>query len=147
MHLEPAERATAELQSALRRLLPQLTARMVNITAENVEALVGSESSVLVVAREPDASGPIIGIGTLGIYRVPTGIRAVIEDVVVDESARGHGIGAALILRLLDLARQRGAATVTLTSNPRRKEANQLYARLGFALRSTNCYYYNLAPV
>ena len=76
------------------------------------------------------------------VYRVPTGIRAIIEDVIVDESVRGLGIGEALLRRLLDLARDKGANGVALTSNPKRESANRLYQRIGFSLRETNAYFY-----
>jgi ribosomal protein S18 acetylase RimI-like enzyme len=76
------------------------------------------------------------------LYQVPTGVRAIIEDVVVDQRWRGRGIGRALVANLLGLAREKGAPGVSLTSNPGRTAANQLYVRMGFSLRSTNSYYY-----
>jgi ribosomal protein S18 acetylase RimI-like enzyme len=89
-----------------------------------------------------DARGRIIGALTLAVYRVPTGIRSIIEDVIVDKSARGQGIGEALTRRALVVAKEAGAAHVTLTSNPRREAANRLYQRMGFAKRETNAYIY-----
>jgi ribosomal protein S18 acetylase RimI-like enzyme len=78
------------------------------------------------------------------VYRVPTGVRSIIEDVVVDEKMRGRGIGAALVHHAIDLAREAGAEGVSLTSNPKREAANHLYQMLGFELRKTNPYYYKL---
>jgi ribosomal protein S18 acetylase RimI-like enzyme len=78
----------------------------------------------------------------LTVYRVPTGVRAILEDVIVDESLRGQGIGEALVGRALEIARERGAGGVSLTSNPRRDAANRLYSRMGFVRRETNAYYY-----
>jgi len=92
------------------------------------------------VAR--DARGRIIGALTLAVYRVPTGIRSIIEDVIVDEAARGQGIGEALTRRALEIAKEAGAAHVTLTSNPIREAANRLYLRVGFKKRETNAYQY-----
>jgi ribosomal protein S18 acetylase RimI-like enzyme len=85
-----------------------------------------------------------VGILCLTIYRVPTGLRSIIEDVIVDESARRQGIGAALMRYAIELAREAGAEGVSLTSNPQREAANQLYQSMGFALRKTNPYFYKL---
>ena len=134
--------ATAELSEALRRLIPQLTDNHPPPGPAFLEALLNGDSSVLLIARHPDESGGIVGVGCLGIYRVPTGVRAVIEDVVVDEGSRGLGLGEALIKGLMDEARQLGAHGVSLTSNPRRIAANRLYLRMGFSLRQTNSYYF-----
>jgi ribosomal protein S18 acetylase RimI-like enzyme len=86
----------------------------------------------------------IVGLLTLVVFRIPTGVRAWIEDVVVDESARGHGVGEALNRAALHDARRRGAKTVDLTSRPSRAAANRLYQRLGFIARETNVYRYEL---
>ena len=133
---------TAEIVEALDRLVPQLSSNKPAPERAYLEALVASNTNVLLVARQPDANGVIVGSGSISIYRVPTGIRAVIEDVVVDDAARGQGIGEGLMSALLEVARQMGAAGVSLTSNPARRAANRLYARIGFQLRETNCYYY-----
>jgi ribosomal protein S18 acetylase RimI-like enzyme len=96
------------------------------------------------VAREPDENGEIIGILSLTVYRVPTGVRSIIEDVVVDEHMRRRGVGEALVRHAIELARQAGASGVALTSNPQREAANRLYQALGFELRKTNPYFYQL---
>ena len=80
----------------------------------------------------------------MAIYRVPTGIRSVIEDVVVDEKVRQQGIGEALLRHAIELAREAGASGVALTSNPRREAANALYQSIGFKRRETNAYYLTL---
>jgi ribosomal protein S18 acetylase RimI-like enzyme len=82
----------------------------------------------------------IVGALTLAVYRVPTGVRAIIEDVIVDETARGRGIGKALMRRAIEFAREKGAGSISLTSNPARQSANRLYARMGFMKRETNAY-------
>ena len=79
---------------------------------------------------------------TLAIYRVPTGVRSIIEDLVVDKTARRQGIGQALIHYAIGLAREAGAAGITLTSNPQREAANEFYRSMGFELRKTNPYVY-----
>ena len=101
-----------------------------------------SEASVLLVAR--NRSGRIVGTLTLALFRVPTGLLSWIEDVVVDEAARGSGAGEALVLAALDRARSAGAKSVDLTSRPSRQAANRLYLRIGFEPRSTNVYRYSL---
>jgi ribosomal protein S18 acetylase RimI-like enzyme len=100
--------------------------------------IVDSAASVLFVARDGD--GRIVGSLTLALFRVPTGVRAWIEDVVVDESARGAGAGEALTLAAVERAEAEGARSVDLTSRPSREAANRLYRRLGFEARSTNVY-------
>ena len=141
MRIEQVNRATEELWDVFQRLVPQLTLNNPPPTREDLAALVKSGSSMLLVARQPD-DGPILGAACLTVYRVPTGVRAIIEDVVVDGSARRQGMGEALIRHCLELARQRGASGVALTSNPKREAANRLYQKMGFARRETNAYYF-----
>jgi ribosomal protein S18 acetylase RimI-like enzyme len=144
MFIENVSDATQELHEALQRLVPQLGNHKVVPTWEELQELVGAESSTLLVAREPDRAGPIVGILCLTVYRVPTGLRSIIEDVIVDENMRRRGIGEALVRQAIDLAREAGADGVSLTSNPQREAANQLYQSLGFQLRRTNPYFYRL---
>jgi ribosomal protein S18 acetylase RimI-like enzyme len=100
--------------------------------------IVDSAASVLLVARDPE--GTIVGSLTLALFRVPTGVRAWIEDVVVDERSRGSGAGEALVKAAVRRADASGAKTVDLTSRPSREAANRLYVRLGFQTRTTNVY-------
>jgi ribosomal protein S18 acetylase RimI-like enzyme len=140
MQIERVTEATDELLQALRRLIPQLTQNNPPPSHADLKALVASESSELFIAR--DETGRIAGAGNVSIYRVATGVRAIIEDVIVDQTARGQGIGEALVQHLLEEARGRGAPAVTLTSNPKREAANRLYQRMGFVRRETNAYVY-----
>ena len=142
MRIEIATEATDELLDAFQRLIPQLTKNPPRFSRDEITALVRSTCSTLLVARADDDS--IVGVLSLTVYRVPTGIRSIIEDVIVDEAARGQGIGEALTCRALEIAKEAGAAHVTLTSNPRREAANRLYQRMGFAKRETNAYIYKL---
>ena len=144
MHIEKVTQATDELHEALQRLIPQLAAHKIPPTKEELDDLVKSQSSTLLVARDPDTNTPIAGALCLTIYRVPTGLRSIIEDVIVDENLRRRGIGEALVRHAIELAREAGAEGVSLTSNPRRQAANQLYQSMGFELRQTNPYYYKL---
>jgi ribosomal protein S18 acetylase RimI-like enzyme len=144
MYIENVSQHTDELQQALQRLIPQLGVHKITPNPEELTALLNSQASTLLIAREPDENGEIAGILSLTVYRVPTGVRSIIEDVVVDEKLRGRGIGAALVRHAIDLARQAGAEGVSLTSNPGREAANHLYHRIGFELRKTNPYYFKL---
>jgi ribosomal protein S18 acetylase RimI-like enzyme len=98
----------------------------------------------LLAARYPDEQSEIVGILTVSIYPVPTGVRSVIEDVIVDKSLRRRGIARELVLRAIEIEREAGANGVALTSNAKRVEANLLYQNLGFARRETNAYFYSL---
>jgi len=141
MIIETQATVTDELLDALTRLIPQLKISSPRLTRDDVAALVSSDAVSLLTARA-DASARIVGMLTLIVYRVPTGVRARIEDVVVDESARGRGVAVALIVRALELARSKGADGVALTSNPRREAANKLYQKVGFKKWETNVYFY-----
>lgn len=132
-----------ELVAAFERLTPQLSSSSPAPGADQLAAIVASPATVLFVARDID-SGGIVGSLTLALFRIPTGMRAWIEDVVVDETSRGKGVGTALNEAALDRARREGAKTVDLTSRPTREVANRLYKRIGFEQRETNVYRYAL---
>jgi ribosomal protein S18 acetylase RimI-like enzyme len=139
--VEVAREVTPDLVEAATRLLPQLSSSSPPPTVEELAEIVRAESTDLLVARVDDA---VVGLLTLAVFRIPTGVRAWIEDVVVDEAARGHGVGEALNRHALYLARAKGAKTVDLTSRPSREAANRLYQRLGFVPRDTNVYRFTL---
>lgn len=126
------------LPEAVARLVRQLSRSSPPPSAAELEELIGSPACRLLLAR--DADGTIVGMLTLAVFRIPTGLRAWIEDVVVDEAARGQGVGAELTNAAIRLAGERGARTVDLTSRPSREAANRLYQRLGFVQRETNVY-------
>jgi ribosomal protein S18 acetylase RimI-like enzyme len=130
-----------ELVAAFARLIPQLSSSSPPPTATQLAELVDSEDTTLFLAR---IGGKIVGSLTLVFYRIPTGLKSWIEDVVVDESARGHGVGELLSSYAVDEARRRGAKNVALTSRPSREAANRLYRRLGFEERKTNVYRFQL---
>ena len=135
--------ADGEVVRAMARLVPQLSRSAPPPSAYELEAIVTSPATTLLVAK--DDAGGIVGSLTLAVFRIPTGLRAWIEDVVVDEAARGAGAGAALVESALELARAEGCRTVDLTSRPDREAANRLYLRMGFVQRATNCYRFDLA--
>lgn len=144
MYIEEVMEPTEELQLALQRLTPQLGIHKAPLGMAELAALLRSEGSTLLVARHPDKTGEIIGMLSLTVYPVPTGIRSIVEDVVVDERMRNRGVGEALVRRAIELARESGAQGISLTSNPQREAANRLYRSLGFELRDTNAYYFRL---
>jgi ribosomal protein S18 acetylase RimI-like enzyme len=139
--IEEAAAVSSELVAAVAALVGQLSPSARAPTPAELEAIVASPASRLLLARDGD--GRVIGMLTLVLFPIPTGIRAWIEDVVVDADARGRGVGALLTRAALRLAAAHGARTVDLTSRPGREAANRLYAKLGFALRATNVYRYD----
>jgi ribosomal protein S18 acetylase RimI-like enzyme len=137
--VEIADTVTDEIVAAFGRLIPQLSSSSPPPGDDELKAIVADPLSVLYLAR---VDGRIVGSLTLALYRIPTGLKAWIEDVVVDESLRGRGIGEALSAAALEEARRRGAKDVSLTSRPFREAANRLYQRLGFQPYETNVYRY-----
>lgn len=147
--VEECETVTDELVEALAELIPQLSRSSPPPDAAQLAEIVGGEATHLLVARDgdgPGLGGRIVGSMTLVVFRIPTGVRAWIEDVVVDGSARGQGVGEMLNRAALDLAIGRGARTVDLTSRPSREAANRLYRRIGFEERETNVYRFVSSP-
>jgi ribosomal protein S18 acetylase RimI-like enzyme len=128
---------TDEEIRAINRLLPQLSKSAPPLDAAALQRIASWNGNSFLVARE---AGEIVGMLTLVMFPIPTGLRVRIEDVVVDESARGLGVGAALSREAIRLARAAGARTIDLTSRPSREAANRLYERLGFQLRDTRVY-------
>jgi ribosomal protein S18 acetylase RimI-like enzyme len=140
--IEKVELVDKLLTDALQHLIRQLSSSAPPLTIEHVREIVASSGSVLLVAREK-SHGAIIGALTLVTFRLPTGLRALIEDVVVDQAWRRQGVGKALSLVALRIATAKGARTVDLTSRPERTEANRLYCAIGFQKRETNVYRYS----
>jgi ribosomal protein S18 acetylase RimI-like enzyme len=133
---------TDELVEAFQRLTPQLSKSNPPPSAEQIAEIVGSPSTDQFVAY--DDAGVIVGVATLAVFRIPTALRAWIEDVIVDTSVNGQGIGTSLTQAMLDRARALGCKTVDLTSRPSREAANHVYRKVGFELRDTNVYRYEL---
>ena len=144
MTVELITAATPELHEAMGRLLPQLSRSAAPLSEADVERFLSQSSVHLFVfrAETADAEGhnPILGMLSLATFEIPTGVRAWVEDVVVDEAARGQGAGLALVEAAIEHAKKIGARTVDLTSRPSREAANRLYQRAGFQLRETNVY-------
>lgn len=137
VRIERVTEATPEVHAALAKLLPQLNPQLPVPTMERLQAIVADPAVTLLVARDGEQ---IVGTTTVIVYTTPFWIKARLDEVVVDESARGQGVGAALVKASLDIAREQGVEVVELQSGVNRLEANRLYPRMGFKLRETNVY-------
>ena len=144
--VEEATEVTPALLEALARLVPQLSQSAAPIGETELAEMVASPTTRLLVARLPDETGEghppaaIVGTLTLVLFRIPTGVRGWIEDVIVDEAARGRGVGEALTAEAVRLAGDAGARSLDLTSRPSRQAAHRLYSKLGFEVRDTSVY-------
>jgi ribosomal protein S18 acetylase RimI-like enzyme len=136
--VEIATTLTPAIVEAVERLVPQLSRSNPPPDEHLLGEIVASPATDLFIALSDQ--GEIVGIATLAVFRIPTGLRAWIEDVVVDDRARRQGVGEALTLAMVDRARDLGCITVDLTSRPSREPANALYQKLGFQRRETNVY-------
>jgi ribosomal protein S18 acetylase RimI-like enzyme len=134
--LEQANEATEELLEAVHRLLPQLTEARTPPTLEQLSETVAGQT--LLVARDDD--GAIVGTATFVVYRVSSGLKGRLEDVIVDSSVRGQGVGEALTREAMRRANEAQVLMLELTSMPYRESANRLYKRLGFVRKPTNVY-------
>ena len=138
MFIEIVAEVTDELVAAFDRLIPQLSRSSPPPGLDELVDIVSSPATDLFLVTDDD--GTILGTATLVTFRIPTGRRAWIEDVVVDDAARGLGVGGALTQAMVDRAEELGCTTVDLTSRPTREAANRLYQREGFVQRDTNVY-------
>lgn len=143
VEVEVVRGATDEVVEAVSRLLPQLSRSADVPDRESVARLLCSDANTLLLAR---VEGRAVGMLTLIMFPLPSGLRGRIEDVVVDEAARGHGVGVALTEEALRLAEAAGVRTVDLTSRPSRQAANRLYERLGFQARDSKVYRFGVRP-
>ncbi|MFJ1729680.1 GNAT family N-acetyltransferase [Streptomyces sp. NPDC088254] len=137
IRVDIVRQASPELVAAFGRLLPQLSSTAKPLDGEAVERTVMCDANTVLVAR---VSGTIVGTLTLVLLPLPSGVRARVEDVIVDAEARGRGVAALLTQEALRIAREAGARTVDLTSRPDRPAANRLYERLGFRPRNSTVY-------
>jgi len=142
VEVEVLQEITRYVVEAFGRLLPQLSTSAPPLNAAMLSAIVSAPASTVLVAR---ADGQIVGTLTLAMFPIPTGFRAWIEDVVVDEAVRGKRVGEALTVAAVRLAQDAGAMTVYLTSRPARAAAGRLYERLGFELRESRLYRYEIS--
>jgi ribosomal protein S18 acetylase RimI-like enzyme len=141
--VEIATTLTPAIVDAVEKLVGQLSRTAPPPTTAELGDIVSSPATDLFIAI--DDGGTIIGTATLVTFRIPTGMRAWIEDVVVDEAGRGQGVGMALTEAMVERARELGCRTVDLTSRPSREAANRLYQRAGFVARESTVYRFDLA--
>jgi ribosomal protein S18 acetylase RimI-like enzyme len=130
--------ASVDVLDALQRLVGELSSSAAKPHAAELEEIIESPVTRLIAATRED--GDVVGMLTLVLFRIPTGLRAWIEDVVVDQRARGQGVGEALTREAIRIAGESGARTIDLTSNRSREAANRMYRKLGFDRRDTNVY-------
>lgn len=141
MKIKKVTRFSIRTYNAVLKLLPQLDPDATALPEMHFKEILKSKKTHLFVAELNRKE--IAGMLTIGTYDIPTGTKVWIEDVVVNESQRGKGIGRALTLFAIDFAKSKGYKAIELTSRPSRMAANQLYRNLGFVLRETNVYRYN----
>jgi ribosomal protein S18 acetylase RimI-like enzyme len=141
-----ADTATPELVEAFARLLPQLSTSAPAPSLDSLARIIAAPSHTVLIARDPNVGGRIVGTLTLVIFPIPTALRAWIEDVVVDNVARGRGVGEALTNSAVNIAKQRGAKTIDLTSGRSREAAHRLYEKAGFHVRDTSVYRHGAKP-
>jgi ribosomal protein S18 acetylase RimI-like enzyme len=144
IRIEIASTVDDELVSAFERLIPQLSTSNPPPSRSALEETLADPGNVVFIARDDAAGDAIVGTLTLATFRIPTAMRAWIEDVVADSAASGQRIGELLSLAAVDEARRRGAKTVELTSRPSREAANHIYKKIGFTVRETNVYRFDL---
>jgi ribosomal protein S18 acetylase RimI-like enzyme len=140
--IEAVEEITEELMTAFDQLLPQLSPNAARPVRRALEQILASPQTTLFIARDPEQGGAVVGTATLIMFQTIHSLHARIEDVVVDERARGKGFGAALTQACVQAATRSGANDVSLTCRPDRAAANRLYRRIGFTQLETNVYYY-----
>jgi len=137
MTVEQVHEATSEVQEALARLLPQLNPNLPPPDVERLQHLLADPDVTLLIARD---GHEIVGTTTVVVYTTPFWIKARLDEVVVDEAARGKGVGAALVTACVGIAREKGAQVAELQSGVQRDAANRLYPRMGFERRESNLY-------
>ena len=137
MKVEQVRNCDDALLIGVNALLPQLSGTARPLSQSEIKTIVDSDTAYLLVARDDNK---ICGMLTLIVFRIPTGVRAWIEDVVVSESSHGKGVGKSLLASAANMAREQGARTIDLTSRPEREAANRLYRKAGFVQRDTNVY-------
>jgi GNAT superfamily N-acetyltransferase len=143
VHIEEVTEATPEIHEALARLLPQLNPNLAVPAIERLQALMKDPNVTLIVARDGDE---IVGTATVIVYTTPFWVKARLDEVVVDSSARGKGVGEAIVRACLEVGRRKGAQLAELQSGrgPLRAAAHRLYKRIGFEIRDSDIFRINL---
>lgn len=138
VEVEEVTKVTDEVVHAWASLMPQLSSSAPAPTVEWLEQVIDSDSTLFIARLD----GQIVGSLTLVLTHLPVGLKAWIEDVVVDENVRGKRIGEALTLAAIEKAEAANARNINLESRPSREAAHRLYQRIGFEVRETSVYRY-----
>ena len=136
VEIKQIKEITPDIVSAFSRLMPQLAPHLKAPQMEDLSHIVNDKNKYIFIASNPQ----IVGTITLVIVKIPSGTRAWIEDVIVDQHARGQSIGEKMLLHVIEFAKKLNVASINHTSSPSRIAANKLYQKLGFNLRETNVY-------
>ena len=142
--IKEVKESSEDIYNYVKELLSQLTSAKLSFSIRDLERIVASQNSILLAAYDKEFENQIVGILTLVLIDIPTGLLARIEDVVVDEAFRGKGIGEMITCAAIERAKELGITKIDLTSNPKREKANRLYQQLGFKERTTNVYRYEV---
>lgn len=137
MEIKTTQEINSKILESIKRLIPQLTPTDTDISIESLSELINCGESELIIAWDKDE---VVGALSLVVFTIPTGKKAFIEDVVVDESYRGHGLGEKMVRKAIDLAKEKNVKRIELSSRPSRIPANKLYQKMGFKIRETNFY-------
>ncbi len=139
LKIEVAKQASPALLRAVTSLLPQLTSSGRSMTAAELNTMITTPAATLLIAKDEEK---IVGMISLAVVQMPTGLRSYLEDLVIDASYRRRGAATILLHAAIDVARNAGARTLDMTSRPSRTGAILLYERLGFRRRDTNAFRY-----
>lgn len=136
MRIYKAQIVTEAMVNAFEKLIPQLSPNSAVPSKSELEDLINCDNTLVILAEEDK----IIGTLTLVFTKIPTGNKVWIEDVIVDNAARGKGVGEELIRYAIEYVNSKGIKQINLTSTPDKTVANKLYQKIGFIKRETNVY-------
>lgn len=128
---------SSEVEEAVKNLAKKIGNNYKELTTQDFHDMITSPNITVLAAKDGEA---IIGMITVLVYRIPYVKKAYLDDLVVDEAYRGHGIAKQLMKQAIDLAKEKGAAYIDLTARPERVAGNSLYEKFGFKKRETNVY-------
>jgi phosphinothricin acetyltransferase len=135
-HLRPLRIGDAE------KLIPLFKVLTGNEMLIDESSLIDNANCICLVYAENDE---LFGFGSLVIHQVPTrGEVGRIEDLVISENHQGKGFGKILVLKLIEIAKERKIKKITLTSNPMRINARKLYDSIGFTKGNMDTFLLNI---
>ncbi|MDL2238752.1 GNAT family N-acetyltransferase [Bacteroidales bacterium OttesenSCG-928-K03] len=137
MRIKQLTTLSGEILNKINNLLPILSDNVRTLKHEELEEMINDKNTVIFIAEEDE---DIVGMLVFIIYKLPSGVKAWIEDVIVKEEQQGRGIGRMLVETAIEYAKKLNIKKIDLTSSPFRIAANILYPKLGFKKRDTNVY-------